>query len=513
MKRVPNISDDLIFRLSELVNSRIGLHFPREKWRDIKRNISTAAPDLGFDDAAACIEWLLSARLTQEQEDTLIDHLTIGETFFFRDKAIFQSLKDQILPAWLGSHVGKNEGITFWSAACCTGEEPYSIAMLLDQIPAFKGRKIKVTGTDINARFLQKAREGVYTRWSFRETPDGIIKKYFKKKGENRFEISPVIKGMVSYSRHNLVGKRHPPDLDGFLNVLGKADVIFCRNVLMYFSADVRQKVLRRLTESLSTDGWLIVSPSETSFVQMPELNPVRFPGAVLHRKGPPRKADKKANRVVVPRRPRPSPPLRPAVPKYVKKTPDRKLTPSLPTLPMNEKRKEKRDFYQEALILYDKGRYEETAEKLNGLLSERKMGDNVLLVPEQMAFLAKTYANMGRLEEAKKWCEQAVQAGKLHPDYHYLLATIYQEQGLVDEPIRSLRHAIYLDPDLVIAYFLLGHLTRGQGKFGESEKYFKNALGLLSSMESGEIVPHSDGLTAERLQETIGLMIDEDIS
>jgi len=135
-------------------------------------------------------------------------------------------------------------------------------------------------------------------------------------------------------------------------------------------------------------------------------------------------------------------------------------------------------------------------------------MANNALLMPEQMALLAKAYANMGKLDEARKWCEQSVQTEKLHPDYHYLLATIYQEQGLVEEPIKSLRHAIYLDPDFVMAYYLLGHLTRGQGKTGESKKYFRNALGLLSSLEPGEIVPHSDGLTAERLRETIGLMI-----
>jgi len=95
-----------------------------------------------------------------------------------------------------------------------------------------------------------------------------------------------------------------------------------------------------------------------------------------------------------------------------------------------------------------------------------------------------------GKLDEARKWCEQSVQTEKLHPDYHYLLATIYQEQGLVEEPIKSLRHAIYLDPDLVMAYFLLGHLTRGQGKTGESKKYFRNALGLLSSLEPGRLYP-----------------------
>ena len=495
-KKQRPISDNLISRLSEFVNSQTGLYFPQEKWRDLRRNISAAAPDLGFGDTNACIEWLLSSRLTQEQKDTLVGHLTIGETFFFRDKFIFQALKERILPAWLGSHEVIKKEIAFWSAACCTGEEPYSIAMLINQIPAFRGWKVKIIGTDINTRFLQKARKGVYTRWSFRDTPDAILKGYFKKRGKDNFEISPAIRKMVSFSRHNLVERGYPPDFDGHLDEQGKADVIFCRNVLMYLSPDMREKVIRRLTGYLNEGGWFIVSPSETSFVQTPGLNPVRFSGAILHRKGS----------LSTPL------PARPVVPVYQRKTLGPKPTPSLLTLPKRKKRKEpKRDLFQEALTLYEKCRYEEAAEKLDRLLSDGKMGDNVPLVPEQMALLAKAYANMGKLDEARKWCEQAVQTEKLHPDYRYLLATIYQEQGLVEEPIESLRHAIYLDPELVMAYYLLGHLTKQQGKLGETKKYFRNTLGLLSSMGPGEIVPHSNGLTAERLRETVAGMWDAD--
>lgn len=502
-KRRQKISDDLVSRLSEFVNLRMGLHFPREKWRDLKRNISAVSEEMGFDRVDDCIKWLLSAQLTKAKKDVLISHMTIGETFFFRDKFVFQALKERILPGWLKSHDGKKKEITFWSAACCTGEEPYSIAMLLDQMPAFLGWKVKIVATDINSKFLQKARKGVYTPWSFRDTPDEILKRYFKKTGKDRFEISPGIRNMVSYSRYNLVKDGFPPDFDE----QGKVDVLFCRNVLMYLSPDMQVKAIRRLTSYLDKEGWFIASPSESSLVQAPGLSSVRFPGAILHRKGPPRRPDTKKAAVFIPPVPV-SPTTRPTKSVFRKST--SRLKPA-PVFPKDEKRKTpKRDLYQEALALYEKGRYEETAETLNQCLSHGKTAGNSLLIPEQTVLLARANANMGRLDEARKWCEEAVSRGKLHPEYRYLLATIYQEQGLVEESIASLKQTIYLDPDLVMAYYLLGHLVRGQGKPGESGKYFTNALDLLSSMEPDEVVPHSDGLTTERLREAIGLMIGD---
>ena len=497
------ISDDLVSRLSEFINFRMGLHFPREKWRDLKRNISAVSEELGFDRVEDCIKWLLSAQLTKAKKDVLISHMTIGETFFFRDKFVFQALKERILPGWLESHDGKKKEITFWSVACCTGEEPYSIAMLLDQMPALLGWKIKIVATDINSKFLQKARKGVYTRWSFRDTPDEILRRYFKKTGKGRFEISPSIRKMVRYSRHNLVQNGFPPGFDE----QGKVDILFCRNVLMYLSPDMREKAIRRLTRSLGREGWFIVSPSESSLVQAPGLNPVRFPGAIFHRKGPPGNADTKKAAVFIP--PAPVPPTtRPAKPLFPKRTSRPKPAPVFSKI--KKRKAPKKDLYQEALALYEKARYEEATEILNRCLSDGKTAGNFLLIPEQTALLAKANANMGRLDEARKWCEKAVNREKLHPEYRYLLATIYQEQGLVEESITSLKHTIYLDPDLVMAYYLLGHLTREKGKPGESGRYFTNALDLLSSMEPEAVVPHSDGLTAERLREAIGLMIDD---
>ncbi len=502
-KKRQEISDDLVTRLSEFINLRMGLHFPRKKWRDLKRNISAVSRELGFDHVDDCIKWLLSAQLTDAKKDVLISHMTIGEAFFFRDKFVFEALKERILPGLLESHHGKNKEITFWSAACCTGEEPYSIAMLLDQMPAFLGWKIRILGTDINSKFLQKARKGIYTPWSFRDTPDEILKRYFKKTGKERFEISPRIRNMVRYSRYNLAKNGYPPDL----GEQGKVEVLFCRNALMYLSPDMQVRTIRRLTSYLHNGGWFITSPTESPLVQGPGLNSVRFPGAILHRKGPPRRPDRKKAAAFITPAPV-SPTTRPTKPVFRKK-PSRPKP--VPVFPKTEKRQApKRDLYQEALALYEKARYEEAAEILNRSLSHGKAAGNSLLIPEQTVLLAKANANMGRLDEARKWCEEAVGREKLHPEYRFLLATIYQEQGLVEESTKSLKHTIYLDPGLVMAYYLLGHLTKGQGKPGESGRYLKNALDLLSSMEPEAVVPHSDGLTSERLRESIGLMMGD---
>lgn len=507
------ISDTLISRLSSLVNSKTGLYFPRERWRDLKRNMQAAAPDLGFTDTEECIRWILSARLTQEQVDILVGHLTIGETFFFRDHVVFETLKDRILIPWSRSRSGTEKRLRFWSAACCTGEEPYSIAMLLNEMAGlFQGWEIRVMATDINARFIEKAEKGVYSQWSFRDMPERLMARYFTKTGKNRFEISPHIKKMVTFSQLNLIEER-PVAPPGGVDAM---DVIFCRNALMYLSPDMRERVIGRLTRFLATDGWLIVSPSETSFVQAPGLYPVRFPGSVLHRKGPPGPAKEKTAEWVFPH-------LTPGKLKLPKAVivplPSRRIISSHPKRtsgprpsPVLLKREKgvvkKADLYGEALALYEMGSYQEVTEKLGGLLSDEKGGEHPLPMPEAMALLARACANLGRLEEARKWCERAVSVEKLNPDSHSLLAAIYQELGLAEEAISSLKRSIYLDPASVMAYFTLGHLMWQRGRAGEAKKSFQNALDLLSSMKPDDTVPHSDGLTVERLRQAIESMM-----
>ena len=232
------IPDDLLSKLCESVSSVIGMNFPRERFCDLERGIRSAADEFGFKDAESCIQWLITSPLTKKQIEILASNFTVGETYFFREKRIFEVLEEHILPDLIRLRSNKEKYIRIWSAGCSTGEEPYSIAILLNKmIPDLVDWNITILATDINPRFLQKATEGVYSEWSFRET-QGCIRKYFKKT-KSGFEISPDIKKMVTFFYHNLAEDTYP----SLLNNTNAMDIIFCRNVMMYFSLDMLYKI------------------------------------------------------------------------------------------------------------------------------------------------------------------------------------------------------------------------------------------------------------------------------
>lgn len=162
------VPDALWGCLSEFIAQNTGLHFPPERRSDLQRGFTAAAAEFGFADSARCADWLLSTPLTRPQLHTLASHLTVGETYFFRDRKTFDALAQHILPELLRRRRGREQRLRLWSAACSTGEEPYSLAILLQQLlPDWRDWHITILATDINPRSLQKAAAGVYGEWSF----------------------------------------------------------------------------------------------------------------------------------------------------------------------------------------------------------------------------------------------------------------------------------------------------------------------------------------------------------
>lgn len=501
------LSDQLLAQLSAFVARHMGLHFPRERWRDLERGVRSATHEFGHANVEACAQRLLSASLTKQQIETLASHLTVGETYFFREPRSFAVFEDHILPELIRSRQGAEQQLRIWSAGCCTGEEPYSLAILLDRVlPASRQWRLTILGTDVNPRFLQKAAEGVFGEWSFRNAPPWLKERYFTPVSARRFAILPRIKEMVTFAYLNLAEDTYP-SLASNTNAM---DLIFCRNVLMYFAADHARAVIRNFHRSLVAGGWLSVSPAETSTQLFAPFTPIHFDGAIFYRK-----EDKSLPALATPSREKlttvarhedarvPSLSTQPA-PSFIPTPPPQVLPrqgeggrPAL-TAEQSQTIDAQPTPYQAALALYAQGNYLEAARTLT---SEPELQE---ATATRAALFARIYANLGDLPEARRWAEKAIEADKLDPEFHYLHAMILQEQEAMEEAVASLKRALYLDPDFVLAYFALGNLALRRRRVKEADKQFTTALALLQHYRDDEALPFSDGLAAGRLRAMI---------
>ena len=162
----------LLSEFRTFVEKRLGLHFPEGRTRELERGIRFASREFGYEDADSCLRWLLSSPVSHGQIETLASHLTVGETYFFRDRGSFDALGEHVLPDLIRARKGKEQRLRIWCAGCSSGEEAYSIAMSLDRIlPDMEDWRVTILATDINPQGLERAARGVYRDWSFWGTP------------------------------------------------------------------------------------------------------------------------------------------------------------------------------------------------------------------------------------------------------------------------------------------------------------------------------------------------------
>jgi len=455
-----SFSRPLLMQLSELLAARMGLHFPTRCWGDLARGVAAAAPSFGMSDAESCARWLLSTSLTRGQIETLANHLTVGETYFFRDECSFDVLEHHVLPPLIRQCEQAGRPLHIWSAGCCTGEEPYSIAMLLDRLTApSKAWNARILATDINPAFLRKAAEGIYAEWSFRATPAWVRERYFVEGRHSRFEIRRAIRDRVEFAYLNLADDVYPSPTNGTSDV----DVIFCRNVLMYFTPLQAEKIVENFRRSLVSGGWLVVSPAETSNSLFSRFSAVSFSGATFYCKSP-----------------------------------NTKLQDMATIFPAALSCQEPDACPLECLV---NDASPATATREMPLHQERWSTPFQWEADDRAAHI---HANKGSLVEAAEYCERAVAADKLNPARLYLLAAIRREQGQDELAAQSLTRALYLDPRFVLAHFALGNICLAQSSRGEAERHFRNTLDLLHRHSPDETVPESEGLSAGQLAEIV---------
>lgn len=240
--------------LAALIRERSGLVITAEKSYLVDNRLKPLAAERGFSNLSALVAALRGGREEQLKRD-VVELMTTNETLFFRDTKPFDLLRDSVLPRMTQARA-KGRPLRIWSAACSTGQEAYSVAITIkENAGRLRDWPVEIIGTDISPAVLTKARAGIYSQFEVqRGMPIKLLIKYFKQM-ESQWEINAEIREMVKFREHNILQDVSP---------LGCFDVVFCRNLLIYFDGQTKQQVLERIGRLLAADGVLFLGGTET---------------------------------------------------------------------------------------------------------------------------------------------------------------------------------------------------------------------------------------------------------
>jgi len=241
--------------LRDRVYEHAGLHFDEDAMFLFERRLVDRVEALGLDDFYAYYKYLRFHPQGYSELEEAIERLTTKETYFFRQEYQLRAFRDQLLPE-LEQGLRPRRRIGIWSAGCATGEEAYTIAVLLLESRRFAGWDLKVVGSDICRGSVAAARRGVYREAAFRTTPDEVRDRYFIPCGDG-WEVVQEVKKVCHFGQLNLMDGGH-------VLMAGQVDVIFCRNVLIYFDMKSRRRVIDAFYDRLAPGGYLLLGHSES---------------------------------------------------------------------------------------------------------------------------------------------------------------------------------------------------------------------------------------------------------
>ncbi|MCB4204582.1 protein-glutamate O-methyltransferase CheR [Deferribacterales bacterium Es71-Z0220] len=266
------LKDDEFAELSDIIYKHSGITFSATKKYLLENRLSRRIQELNFNSFKDYIYYLKYDIKKMQEMITLLNLVTINETYFLRERPQMDYLVNKVIPELISN--GKRS-IKIWSAASSTGEEPYSIAILLKESGLLGKIRVDIFASDINTEVLETAKKGEYRTVSFRGVPPAIINKYFEKDGFI-YKLSPEIKSMVTFFKANLVERMAS-------SRVGTADVIFCRNVLIYFDIPAKQKVMEMFYSTLAPNGFLFLGHSETLNKITDKFKMLNFGGGIVY--------------------------------------------------------------------------------------------------------------------------------------------------------------------------------------------------------------------------------------
>lgn len=438
----------------------------------------------------------------------LAEDLTVGETYFFRHPDQFRAFTEVVLlPRLQGAEGGSR--LRVLSAGCASGEEAYSVAILLKQhVPAGSPLDVQVIGVDVNAAAVAKANRAQYSAWSLRGVSAEIRQQYFQ--GDKSYGLDKSVRSLVTFQNRNLLD-----DASSFWQA-EQFDVIFCRNVMMYFTPDAFRQVIARLTRSLVYGGYLFLGPAETlrgisqdyhlrhtheTFYyqrRFPEERPTlpRFEAPIrttLYDTYLPLLASGDGSWVGAISQ------ASERIARLSREMPINKPTsadsaPSAPGKPGISARSGARQELQAAREMMRQERFTEALGVLHALSPDEGRD------PDAALLRAVILTNRGDVAEAEKLCHQVLAGDELNAEAHYLLALCREHGQEYVAAIEQDQTAIYLDRQFAMPHLHLGLLSKRQGDADAARRAFQEALDLLPREDASRILLFGGGLSREML-------------
>lgn len=443
----------------------------------------------------------------REEWKKLIISLTTTETYFFRDRGQINLLKNVVIPELISKkRLSNKKTLRLWSAGCSTGEEPYSLAILLrESIEDWQDWKIFILGTDVNEIVLEKAEKGIYNSWSFRQVDLRVRSRYFKQiKGE--WKIDAEIRKMVTLSKNNLIKDYFP----------GELDLIVCRNVFVYFKPDLISLVINKFLKALNPEGYLMTAHAELHGQNMDGFKVKIFPESLVYQKSLDRGEEKnitnkwlkynrnckegeedqlrnslkkKSSNIVLSNSAIDGGIISSEntesvtkkqgliIPRIVAKEASKNIAPD--------------SLLAEAETLFEKKKYFLAIEKAKKAIeSAPKNYDAYCLI-------AKVYANLGEYERAEIFCKKALEVKPFSVAPYYLLSHIAEERGEKEKAKTLLKKIIYLCPSSISAYVELADIYEREGETIKARKMNNTALELLKKLPGNTLIEYRGEIAA----------------
>ena len=459
-----------------VIRNRLGIALQHQRHEMIKA-ISEACKK--FDCSPQ--EYLEKIKTCSENSpylEHLVLFITIGETYFFRDKNQTNILKENILPALIQKKRNEKKlTLRIWSAGCSSGEEIYTIVMLLyDLLSDIEKWSLSLLGTDINTKVLHKAIEGHYREWSMRSIPDYYKNKFFTQK-DNNYYLDAKIKNKANFFYLNLNENTYPSIYNGTI----AQDLILCRNVLIYFDRESTTSIMKKLNDSLVQEGYLVLGASDPFNLMEIDKSFIYEKNAILRKRAP---EDNKAEHVFI---------------------------ETITQAPIKQVPSKKVDSFRASSASSDLDSFQN---KVIHFVNENNWQDAITYIDQynkqnpptsfSLTTKANALANIGKLMEAMVCCQESLILDPTNKLTYLTYALVLSELGQLKEAEEALRKSLFLDPLFAVAHFQLGLLLLRNKRKEAGLKSLHNTWLITHSHQPDEMVPASNGMTYGRLQDIL---------